>query len=149
MAALASFDPKRKIRFRSSTNVEDSDAFTGAGLYDSASGCLADDTDADSVGPSQCAPAETKEKGVFRALQKVYASFYNDNAVFARLLYSVKESEAGMAVLCHYSYPDEDEMANGVAVNTREDAVSDNFQLVTQLGATSVTNPEAAPCPRS
>jgi hypothetical protein len=42
------------LRFRSSTNVEDLDAFTGAGLYDSKSGCLADDLDGDSVGPSRC-----------------------------------------------------------------------------------------------
>ncbi|HYG34950.1 MAG TPA: hypothetical protein VEC99_09210, partial [Clostridia bacterium] len=43
--ALVVFHPSRKIRFRSSTNVEDSEAFTGAGLYDSYSGCLLDDLD--------------------------------------------------------------------------------------------------------
>lgn len=42
------------VRFRSSTNVEDLDAFTGAGLYDSRSGCLADDLDDDDLGPSLC-----------------------------------------------------------------------------------------------
>jgi pyruvate, water dikinase len=42
------------LRFRSSTNVEDLDAFTGAGLYDSRSGCLADDLDDDALGPSHC-----------------------------------------------------------------------------------------------
>jgi hypothetical protein len=42
------------LRFRSSTNVEDLDSFTGAGLYDSKSGCLADDLDGDSAGPSRC-----------------------------------------------------------------------------------------------
>lgn len=42
------------LRFRSSTNVEDLDAFTGAGLYDSRSGCLADDLDGDELGPSAC-----------------------------------------------------------------------------------------------
>lgn len=42
------------LRFRSSTNVEDLDAFTGAGLYDSRSGCLADDLDDDALGPSRC-----------------------------------------------------------------------------------------------
>jgi len=42
------------MRFRSSTNVEDLDAFTGAGLYDSRSGCLADDLDDDLTGPSKC-----------------------------------------------------------------------------------------------
>ncbi len=43
-----------RMRFRSSTNVEDLDQITGAGLYDSKSGCLADDFDGDEVGPSKC-----------------------------------------------------------------------------------------------
>ena len=34
--------------------VEDSEAFSGAGLYDSFSGCAEDDTDADNAGPSRC-----------------------------------------------------------------------------------------------
>ncbi len=42
------------IRFRSSTNAEDLDEFSGAGLYDSKTGCLGDDLDADTVGPSHC-----------------------------------------------------------------------------------------------
>jgi pyruvate, water dikinase len=46
-----------KLRFRSSTNVEDLDSFTGAGLYDSKSGCLADDLDGDDLGPSACLSA--------------------------------------------------------------------------------------------
>jgi len=79
------FDPKQNIRFRSSTNVEDSDRFTGAGLYDSYSGCLADDLDADDAGPCTCDPVEAKERGVFRAVRKVFASFYNDNALLERL----------------------------------------------------------------
>ena len=69
----AGFDPERKIRFRSSTNVEDTDQFTGAGLYDSHSGCLADDLDADSLGPCHCEPGEPGERGIFRALRRVYA----------------------------------------------------------------------------
>jgi pyruvate, water dikinase len=43
-----------RLRFRSSTNVEDLEALTGAGLYDSRSGCLGDDLDGDDVGPSRC-----------------------------------------------------------------------------------------------
>ena len=42
------------IRFRSSTNAEDLDEISGAGLYDSKTGCLADDLDGDLVGPSRC-----------------------------------------------------------------------------------------------
>jgi len=147
LAALASFDSKRKIRFRSSTNVEDSEMFTGAGLYDSASGCLGDDTDADTVGPSACDATQAAERGVFRALKKVYASFYNDNAFIARLLYSVNENDVGMGVLVHYSYPDEDELANGVATNIRRMDPIDDLKIVSQVGALSVTNPDGSALP--
>lgn len=47
-----------RLRFRSSTNVEDLPGLSGAGLYDSSSGCYADDLDADDVGPSHCLTAE-------------------------------------------------------------------------------------------
>ena len=94
-----------RIRFRSSTNVEDSESFSGAGLYDSYSGCLEDDTDSDNAGPSHCDPAEAKERGVFRALRKVYASFYNENAFLERLRHGIIEAEVGMAILVHFSCP--------------------------------------------
>jgi hypothetical protein len=146
----AGFDPMRKIRFRSSTNVEDSEQFTGAGLYDSYSGCLADDLDNDNAGPSHCDPSEERERGVFRALRKVYASFYNDNAVLERLRHRVDETQVGMAVLAHYSTPDEIEMANGVAtlsIRTGPGERTAEAQLVTQLGAVSVTNPDTSVAP--
>ncbi|HUT46228.1 MAG TPA: PEP/pyruvate-binding domain-containing protein, partial [Sedimentisphaerales bacterium] len=135
------FDPNRNIRFRSSTNVEDSNQFTGAGLYESFSGCLADDLDGDSSGPCLCDPNEDNERGVFRAIRKVFASFYNDNAFLERLRHDVNESEVGMALLVHHSFPDEFELANGVAILKKWYSYSWNIELVTQLGATSVSNP--------
>lgn len=146
----AGFDGSRKIRFRSSTNVEDSNDFTGAGLYDSYSGCLLDDLDGDSSGPSACDPLEPNERGVFRAIQRVYASFFNENAFLERLRRGVNEAEVGMAVLVHHSYPDEIEMANGVATlhwQRSFGSVSMDGTLVTQLGANSVTNPDGASRP--
>lgn len=47
-----------RLRFRSSTNAEDLPGLSGAGLYDSRSGCLGDDLDADDVGPSACLSEE-------------------------------------------------------------------------------------------
>jgi pyruvate, water dikinase len=47
-----------RLRFRSSTNAEDLPGVSGAGLYDSRSGCLGDDLDADEVGPSACLSQE-------------------------------------------------------------------------------------------
>jgi hypothetical protein len=155
-ALLARFEPQTRIRFRSSTNVEDSESFTGAGLYDSYSGCLADDQDSDTAGPSICNPAEEKERGVFRAIRKVYASFYNLNAVLERMRHNVDESKVGMAILVHYSTPDEFEMANGVATITYTQtapnprtgpATSYEGKLVTQKGAVSVTNPDGTAQP--
>ncbi|MBX3748075.1 MAG: hypothetical protein KF833_22435 [Verrucomicrobiae bacterium] len=146
----AGFDPMRKIRFRSSTNMEDSEQFIGAGLYDSYSGCLADDLDDDTAGPSRCDPEERAERGVFRALRRVYASFFNDNAFLERLRHGVNEADVGMAVLVHYSAPDEIERANGVATMEirRSGALRTiNGTLVTQVGAVSVSNPEGGARP--
>lgn len=149
--ALAGFDPSRKIRFRSSSNAEDSTSFVAAGLYDSYSGCLLDDLDADTTGPCACDPTEAKERGVFRAIQRVFASFYNDNAFLERLRHRIDESQVAMGVLVHYSTPDEQELANGVAQVAYQAA---RFgpptlygDLVTQAGAVSVTNPDGGAVP--
>ncbi|MFO0833023.1 MAG: PEP/pyruvate-binding domain-containing protein [Phycisphaerales bacterium] len=140
------FDPSTKLRFRSSTNVEDLSGYTGAGLYDSFSGCLMDDIDADTTGPSWCDATDSGEKGVFRAIRKVYASFYNDNAYIQRLRAGVDESQVGMAMLCHHSFPDATEMANGVATYDRRPFPA-VMNLVSQLGATSITNPDDGSIP--
>lgn len=150
LGALEVFPRGHNIRFRSSTNCEDSEQFTGAGLYDSFSGCVDDDTDSDTAGPSHCDPTEDNERGVFRALQKVYASFYNDNAFIERLRYGVDEDSVGMAVLVHLSAPDNTELANGVATLVASRAGSFDTldgDLVTQKGAVSVTNPDGAAKP--
>lgn len=142
------FDPKVKIRFRSSTNVEDGDVLSGAGLYDSFSGCLADDRDADDAGPSACDASEAKERGVERAVKKVFASFFNTNAVLERLKYGIDEADVGMALAVHESFPDEREAANGVAT-LAIGAWSTTISLVTQLGAESVTNPTGGALPET
>ena len=152
VSALGTVHYGGNLRFRSSTNVEDSEQFSGAGLYDSYSGCLLDDTDGDVAGPSRCDPTETGERGVFRALRRVYASFYNDNAFLERLRHGVEESTVGMAVLVHRSFPDEIETANGVATfrvtaaGSRE-ALAYSGELVLQPGAESVANPDPASRP--
>jgi pyruvate,water dikinase len=45
---------RTRLKFRSSTNAEDLETLSGAGLYDSKAGCLADDLDEDERGPSHC-----------------------------------------------------------------------------------------------
>lgn len=146
--ALAGFDPAVRIRFRSSTNVEDSATFTGAGLYDSVTGCLADDLDADAAGPSLCNPGEVKEHGVYRAIKRVFASFYAQNAYFQRLSRQVDEEQVGMAILAHYSVPDSEELANGVAT-LRVGPFHRVANIVSQVGAVSVTNPDGSARPET
>ena len=140
------FSPNVRLRFRSSTNVEDGDVLSGAGLYDSYSGCLADDLDGDKAGPSRCDATEAKEKGVERAILKVFASFYNKNAYIERLRYGINESSVGMALAVHPSVPDEKEKANGVATATLQYGMI-QLEFVTQLGAESVTNPDGTTTP--
>jgi hypothetical protein len=151
IAALSPFDRTQKIRFRSSTNMEDSRHFTGAGLYDSYSGCLLDDLDDDTAGPCACDDTKQKERGVFRAIRRVYASFYNNNAYLERRHFSVDEGDVGMAILVHHSFPDETELANGVAVSDYNSYSAGSFNmwtaLSTQVGATSVANPDSAAVP--
>ena len=96
-------------------------------------------------------PSEPDERGVFRAFQKVYASFYNDDAFLERVRHGVDEARVGMGILVHHSFPDEEEIANGVA--TLRYALTPNGtqitggELVSQPGATSVTNPDGSAIP--
>jgi hypothetical protein len=53
-AAYGAAGTTTRLRFRSSTNAEDLPGISGAGLYDSRSGCLGDDLDGDEAGPSAC-----------------------------------------------------------------------------------------------
>ncbi|MHA3773424.1 PEP/pyruvate-binding domain-containing protein [Verrucomicrobiota bacterium sgz303538] len=156
----AGFDPNRQLRFRSSTNLEDTGVLTGAGLYESFNGCLADSLDGDSDGPSHCcSDTEPEEQTIISAFEKVYASLYNENAWLERLRHRVPEDQAGMAVLVHHNFLDEDELANGVVTLKRkrynvrgggggvistlakEQRVSYEANIATQFGSTSVTNP--------
>lgn len=68
--------------------------------------------------------------------------FYNNNAFLERLRYNVNEAEVGMALLVHHSFPDEIELANGVATLERKESDTNTYiDLVTQDGAVSVANP--------
>lgn len=141
------FDPNQKIRFRSSTNVEDNTQFTGAGLYESKSGCLADELDGDSSGPSLCDPTEPNERGVFRAIRRVFSSFYNLNPYLERLRHGVDEDDVGMGMLVHHSFPDPIELANGTGTFHYGPGSFRDLDLVLQPDANSVTNPSPGQIP--
>ena len=98
------------------------------------------------VSACHCDPDQDKERGVFRAIRKVFASFYNLNAFLERLRHGIDENDVGMALLVHHSFPDEDELANGVALY--EPSIYDiDTRLVSQQGANSVTNPNPGEIP--
>ncbi len=125
---LAQFGPT-EIRLRSSTNVEDLEGFSGAGLYTS-------------VGVVPADGAEAFE----RALKVVWSSAFNYAAFIEREFYRVDQRRLRMGVLMHTSFPDE--IANGVALT--QNAYSDirpAFFINAQIDDVSVTNPSGAAVP--
>jgi len=86
-----------RFRFRSSTNAEDADGFSGAGLYGSKTGVLYDEA-----------------KSFEKAIKKVWASLWNEAAYQERTYYNIDQRDVFMGVLVHRSFPNE--ALNGVAV---------------------------------
>ena len=87
------------VRFRSSSNAEDALHFNGAGLYESTSACLADDLDGDAAGPSRCDPDQPDERGLCRALTKVWSSLWLPRAYEERSWYGIDHRAVAMAIL--------------------------------------------------
>jgi hypothetical protein len=111
-----------KLRFRSSTNVEDLEDFTGAGLYTSAAARLTDG-----------------QEYVANAVKTVWASVWNTQAFIERDFYRVDHQAVRMGVLVH---PASEDLANGVALTFNEfSALRPAHYINTQLGEVSVTNP--------
>jgi hypothetical protein len=118
--------PGVRMRFRSSTNAEDLDGFTGAGLYTSRSGELADPT-----------------SPVLDAVRRVWSSVWSFRAFEERSYRSIDHTAVGMALLVHRSFPEEE--ANGVALTNNpfdRSGVDPAFYVNVQLGELSVVQPE-------
>ncbi len=114
-----------RMRFRSSTNAEDLDGFTGAGLYTSVSG---DPNDPD-------LPIED-------AIREVWASVWRFKAFEERSYRGIDHLAVAMALLVHRSFPAEE--SNGVALtNNPFDATGLNpaFYVNAQIGGASVVLP--------
>jgi hypothetical protein len=115
--------PATKARFRSSTNVEDLEDFTGAGLYTSASGSV-----------------EDGRGSIANAIKTVWASVWNASAFIERDFYRVDHGAVRMGVLVHPA--SEDDLVNGVAVTINEfSELRPAFYINSQIGEISVTNP--------
>jgi pyruvate,water dikinase len=124
-AKLAADYPGVRMRFRSSTNAEDLDGFTGAGLYTSESGEPGD-----------------PDQPVTDAIREVWASVWFFRAFEERSYRSIDHTQVGMALLVHRSFPDEE--ANGVALtaNPYDTAgLEPAFYVNVQVGGESVVLP--------
>ncbi len=111
------------FRFRSSTNAEDLETFSGAGLYDSYS-----------------AKKNHQSKTVEAAIKKVYASLWNWRAFEERDYFKIDHQSCAMGVLVHRSFPDED--ANGVLLTKNLYNPNPGFIINVQYKEYSIVYPE-------
>jgi hypothetical protein len=118
--------PGIRMRFRSSTNAEDLDGFTGAGLYTSESGD----------------PNDPK-RPVLDAVRTVWSSVWFFRAFEERSYRNIDHRSVGMALLVHTSFPDEE--AGGVAITANPfdaSGLEPGFYINVQAGSLSVVLPD-------
>lgn len=107
-----------RIRFRSSTNAEDLEGFTGAGLYESYTGSMTDPND-----------------HVLDELRRVWSGVWFFRSFEERSYRNIDHVSVGMAVLVHRAHPEEE--ANGVAVTSNPfdiSGVEPAFYVNAQIG---------------
>ncbi len=118
--------PGITMRFRSSTNAEDLDGFTGAGLYTSKSGTAGDIDD------------------ILDAVKEVWASVWFFRAFEERTYRKIDHKSVGMALLVHNSYPSEE--ASGVAITANifdQTGMEPGFYVNVQYLDASVVLPDS------
>lgn len=126
IAKLESEYPGVRMRFRSSTNAEDLEGFTGAGLYTSESGF-----------------AFSVDEPFQAAIKKVWASVWYFRAFEEREYRKIEHTAVGMSLLVHPSFPDEE--ANGVALTANifdQSGTEPGFYINVQEGEASVVEPD-------
>lgn len=140
-AVVATFgNDTTMVRLRSSSNAEDGLAFSGAGLYDSVSACVADETDADAIGPSRCDPDKDDERTLSDALRGVWASTWLGGAYEERDWYGIDQRLVRMAVLVNTQ--SEDEQANIVGFTGHPMLDDPRWLVEAQLGDLDVVAAE-------
>lgn len=95
--------PGVSMRFRSSTNAEDLDAFPCAGCYDSHTG---DPSDKEFGGDQM--------KACLQAIRKTWATVWNQRTYEEREIRKMIHEDVAMGLLVHTNFPAEE--ANGVAI---------------------------------
>ena len=128
-------DPTVMVRFRSSSNAEDSLSFNGAGLYQSVSGCA---LDAPEDAESAC-EAGRRSKPMAEAMTRVWASLWSFGAYEEREYYQLDHREVGMGILVNPRFVDE--QANGVAFTGNPTDLSDpRYTINVQRGEVPVVS---------
>lgn len=117
------FQDFSSFRFRSSTNAEDLEDFSGAGLYNSYS-----------------AKKNNSNKTIEKAIKKVWASLWNWRAFEERSYYKIEHTSCAMGILVHRSFPDED--ANGVLITKNLYNTNPGFIINVQFKEYSIVFPE-------
>lgn len=129
------------VRLRSSSNAEDGLSFSGAGLYESVSVCVADELDGDSQGPSRCDASVDEERTVSDGIREVWGSLWGVAAWEERDWYGVDHLEVAMGVLCDDRY--NDEQANIVAFTGNPTSMGDwRYLINAQEGDLEVVSAE-------
>lgn len=116
------------VRFRSSSNAEDSLYFSGAGLYDSVSACVADGRDTDQIGPSHCDADEDDEETVTMGLTAEWAELWGVGPWEERAWYGMDQTKVAMGILVFSHYIGE--QANAVAFSGNPGSMEDDRYLV-------------------
>lgn len=125
MGKLHSDYPHARMRMRSSTNAEDLEGFTGAGLYTSVS------ADVDDV------------EEVFEDIREVWSSVWYFRAFEERSYRSIDHLAVAMALLVHPAFPAEE--ANGVALTANPfdtSGLEPGLYINVQKGEASVVQPD-------
>ncbi|MBL8952903.1 MAG: hypothetical protein JNK82_19145 [Myxococcaceae bacterium] len=125
--------PNDNLRIRSSSNSEDLQGFSGAGLFDSFTFRFADQT--------------KPNKTLGDRFQKVFASVFNDRAFAEFDYYRVDSHTVDMAELVMPN--SDDEIANGVVRWGGAIPGWDTITVNAQVGESLVTNPEGGATPDS
>ena len=123
-AAIRARFGSRRVRFRSSSNVEDLATFSGAGLHTSTSAELGDEA-----------------RKVEDALRTVWASLWNLRAYDERENANLSQEAALMGVLVHEAELGEAAQGVGISRDLLNLARDDVYYVNAQVGEATVTNP--------
>jgi phosphoenolpyruvate synthase/pyruvate phosphate dikinase len=124
-----SFPAGTSLRCRSSTNNEDLEGFSGAGLYDSKT-------------------HHPDEGHITKTIKQVWAGLWTFRAFEEREFHRIDHFHAAMGVLVHPNF--ENEKVNGVSVTKNiYDPNAGGFYVNAQLGEDLVTNPEEYSIPEA